>query len=344
MITGSTGFIGSALCRALDNENKMDLTSAEPYTILAFHRPGTSMNVLSGVNATSVVGDLCDADSISRTIITYQPDMIFHLAAQTTAAGDGSRLLDVNVNGTRRLLQSAFQNHVKRVVVISSACSLGIPEYPVSKKAASMMMDESHCWNYAPEKWIYAWSKYLMEREVQLACANGMDVVIVNPTWVIGPGDCYRKRSSFLVHLREHPVRYYLEGGINLIGIDDVIRGIRNAAAYGKKGERYILGGTNISFRDLITILSGINDSVVPVLSLPNLVAEASFRGKECLRNLVSIGEIENNIFRFPGRYFYYDTTKSRLNLHLPVPEKIENSIKAAYTWFYDKKSVVKEQ
>ena len=119
LVTGATGFIGSALCNALCGDG---------HAVAAFHRPTSYTGNISDLSLVRLTGDLTDADSVEQAVSAFHPEVIFHLGAQMTAAPTVNRIMQVNVMGTRAVLLAALKNKVSRVVLMSSACTMGMPE------------------------------------------------------------------------------------------------------------------------------------------------------------------------------------------------------------------------
>ncbi len=323
LVTGATGFIGSALCRAL---------CAQDIEVIAFRRPLSILKEIENLPVSHRIGDLCDAASIEDAF-AEKPELVFHLGAQMAAGRNKSRMMDINIAGTRRVFQAAIRNDVRRVILVSTAFTLGVPEGSPGASASGLMTEE-HVWNFSADRWPYAWSKYLAEREVQLASAHGLDAVILNPTFVIGPGDHYRRTNSFLVRMKKKPPFFLVDGGVNLVHVQDVVNGMIQAAELGKSGERYILGGRNISFDDLYTMMSEIAGFRVPKLVLSNRLSKGIFNFLNSKSNPANIGSMEANLFQFAGHFFYYDIRKARLALRLPPARDLRVSLEETWNWF----------
>ncbi len=323
-ITGATGFIGTALCRRL---------CAEGHTVAAFHRPTSYIGGIEDLSLIRLMGDLTDADSVDRAVEAFHPDVIFHLGAQMTAAPTVNRIMQVNVSGTRAVLLAAMKYGIRRVVFMSSACTLGLPEAFRHTNQAPGILSEARVQNADVPLWPFARSKYLAEMEVQSAVTGGLDVVTVNPFMVIGPGDWYRRKSSLLMQFKQHSLRMMVRGGLNVISVNDVVQGLLNVCRYGISGERYLLCGENMTYHQFCQYCAGPGNFESPRLLFEN---EFLARLLEHSRNGQSlrIECLENSIFHFPNHYFYYSPKKSRIGLHLQPPENIQDTIEKTYQWF----------
>lgn len=322
LVTGAAGFIGSALCKALCEEG---------HEVLAFHRTTAIKRGLVGLPVKLISGDLTDPDSVEAAF-DAKPDAVFHLAAHNSAFPSVQRMNNVNITGSRTLLRAAQKRGTGRIVMMSSAYTIGFPEV-ISDGETPPLLDESHVWNGSETQWPFTASKVRMEQEAQLACAGGMDIVIVNPCKIIGPGDVYRRGDSILLKWKQDPPKILVPGGLNILPLADAVRGLINALEYGKRGERYLLCGENMTLERFVTLCADSAPFQAPRLMLSASLVEtvSKLRYNEKLsQNSYS----ETDLFAFPGRYFYYDPRKSRIGLHLPVPGSVSDAIREAYRWF----------
>lgn len=324
LVTGATGFIGSALCRSLCEDG---------HEVAAFHRSTSYIGSISSFSLVRLVGDLTDADSVLEAVDSFRPEVIFHLGAQMNAAPTINRIMQVNVLGTRSVLLAALRNRVSRVVLMSSATTLGLPEPFSSNRQQPSELNEARVQSSETGLWPFAQSKYLAEMEAQSAATGGLDTVIVNPFMVIGPGNRYRRKSSFMMQLKNNPPRLMMRGGINVISVDDVVTGLRNACRYGKSGERYLLCGENISYEKFCQLCGKAGGFEGPRLLFENETL-ARFMVKFGFGRDLRIDSLEGSLFEYVNRYFYYNPKKSRVSLHLPPTENLETTIQNTYRWY----------
>ncbi len=324
LVTGATGFVGSALCRKL-----CDLD----YDVIAFHRYSSTIDQIEKLPLRRMIGDLLE-DGALENVFSQKPDIVIHLAAQHVSGRNASRLLDVNVGGTRRILQASFNSSVKRVIFMSSALTMGTAEPAADFKSEPMPVTESHQWNNQLASWPFARSKHLAEQEIQWASAYGLDVVTLNPMTITGAGDHYRKLTSLIARYQRTPPAYSIAGGINLIDVQDVVQGIVNAIQYGEKGKRYLLGGTNLSYSELFRILSEMTGAELPGMQLPSGLSNRLFDFKIKNLDFFSTGSDGTDLLQLAGKYLYFDGRNSRLALRLSPPRDIRQSIKETLEWF----------
>jgi dihydroflavonol-4-reductase len=334
LVTGSTGFIGGALCREL---------AAKGHEVHAFHRASSALRVLEDLPVVHVIGDLTQAETIRPAMQGIE--VVFHAAALLGGNDDPGRMYAVTVEGTRSVLEAARKAGVRRVVHTSSVAALGVPESgPVDSPC---LINESHTWNYRPERWAYGYAKYLAELEVQKAVAEGQDIVIVNPSIVFGAGDVYRQTNSLVVQAARHKLPALVEGGANFVHLQDVIDGHLAALEKGQTGERYILGGENLTLVKAIEKACAVVGAHPPLIVLPGSGARALAGPATLFRNILDM-PIEPELLYLAGRYFYYDCHKAQVELGLSTPRPVEEGMAQAYEWFQQvgalpKKKEVKE-
>ncbi len=319
MVTGSTGFIGAATCRALMERG---------YHVRAFHRTSSSLRLLDGLPVEHVVGDLTQPDSLREAMLGMEA--VFHCAAWV-GFNETGRLYSTNVEGTRTVVQAALQTGVRRLVYTSSVTALGLPP-----AGSSVLLDEQHTWSHAPEFFPYGYSKYLAELEVQKGVMQGLEAVVVNPTLVLGGGDIYRQSSSIVHQFANRKVGVTVEGGINIIHVRDVATRQVAALERGLNGERYILGGTNLSYREFSQVLSRVTGVVAPSVVLPGWLVRRLRRSARLLERFFEL-PVTTDVFVLAGRYLYYDTKKAHSQLGLSEPLAPELAVGDAYAWFLQK-------
>lgn len=235
-VTGATGFIGRRLVERL---------SADGHEVTAMVR--ALGHECSGA-AHCMAGRLED-EPTQLARLMRGCETVFHLAAKVSF--DPSKLpelMAVNGEGTRCFLEAARLAHVQRVVVVSSACTVGL------SAAADEILDESSTADAALEdRNPYLKSKRAAEKHCQDAANAGQQAIIVNPTTVFGPGDRTLNSGTLIRQVALGRFVPMPPGGSNVVDIDDVVDGILAAAQRGRSGERYILGGANLTFHEILS-------------------------------------------------------------------------------------------
>jgi dihydroflavonol-4-reductase len=253
LVTGATGFVGAAIAKAL-------IASGWQVRVLA--RAGSDRGNLQQLAAQVVEGDLNDPGSLE--IALEGCSALFHAAADyRLGARDPKPLYLTNVEGTRNILSAARKAGVQRTVYTSSVATIGIPTdgRPGEERSPVALSDMiGH----------YKRSKYLAEEVAREAARTGMSVVIVNPSTPVGPGDIKPTPTGQLVldaALGRMPA--YVDTGLNIVHVDDVAAGHLLAFERGKTGERYILGGEDMTLRTILEQIARLVGRKPPSIRLP---------------------------------------------------------------------------
>ncbi len=323
LVTGSTGFLGAALCRALVERGD---------DVRAFHRPTSTLRMLADLPVEHALGDLTQSETIAAAM--QGVDVVFHAAALMGSRQSG-RQYAVTVEGTRAVLRAALEAGVKRLVHTSSVASLGVPEISRDRRVpfAAVLMNEEKTWNYRPDYWPYGYAKYLAELEVQKSVLEGLDAVIVNPSLVFGPGDVYRQTNSTIVQVAKQRVRVLTEGGCNVIHLADVVAGHLAALERGRRGERYILGAENLTHEALVRKIAAIANVAPPTTILPGSLVRSFAGVAGLLENILPL-PISAELLHLAGYSFYYDSSKAQIDLGLGPFRSADEALADAYTWF----------
>ena len=256
LVTGATGFVGSAVARRL---------LAEGFIVRVLARPGSDRRNLAGLQLEIAEGNLTDAASLARACADC--DALFHVAADYRLwAPNPQELYQANVEGTRALLQAAKNAGVKRIVYTSSVAVLGIPKdgTPGNEDTPVTVGDMiGH----------YKRSKFLAEEVVHEFARDGLPVVIVNPSTPIGPRDLKPTPTGRVVRdAAAGRMPAYVDTGLNIAHVEDVAEGHWLAYQKGVVGQRYVLGGTDMSLREILAMIADIVGRKPPRVRLPHAV------------------------------------------------------------------------
>jgi dihydroflavonol-4-reductase len=328
LVTGSTGFIGSRLCADLLNAG---------FLVRAFHRHSSPLALIQDLEVEHALGDITQPETLTAAMKGV--DVVFHTASKVDYWRGQGGMYPVTVGGTRNVLEAASAAGVQRVVHTSSAAALGHPEQVPTGAHPPLLMNENHVWNYPPEWWRYGHAKHLAEREIQTAVAQGLDCVIVNPTVVLGPGDINRISGEIVLQAAKGIIRFAIPGGTNFVHINDVARGHLLALEGGRTGERYILGGENQPYIDLLQTTARIVGVRPPQRTLPGWLLRSLAKPLDLLSRLVPI-PTNGDILRNAGFYMYYDTSKAQQELGLTDPISLETALQETYDWYRDQRMV----
>lgn len=319
LVTGATGFIGSNLARRL-----VELG----YPVRLLVRKNSNRRAISDIESRVkiVYGDITDKASLIEA--TKGVSQIYHCAGKAyIGPGKRTQLYNTNVVGTRNVLEAAMQNKVSRVVYTSSVSAIGITG---TKEPA----DETQQWNLEDLKVDYFTSKHLAELEVAEAVKKGLDCVIVNPSYVFGAGDINFNAGMLIRDLYLRKVPAYPSGGINVSDIEDVVDGHIAAMEKGVTGERYILGGKNLSYKELFDMICDIVGAPKVFVPITESIVKLFIALTEKARKIKRITALANReILLSATKYFYYTPQKAIRELGLKV-RRPEESIAHAYEYY----------
>jgi dihydroflavonol-4-reductase len=256
LVTGATGFVGAAVARALLQEG---------WEVRALARKGSDRRNLRALAVEVVEGDLADSDSLARSLTGCEA--LFHVAADyRLGAFDPQQLYRTNVEGTRNILDAARAAGVRRVVYTSSVATIGIPAdgSPGTEATRATVSDMiGH----------YKRSKFLAEEVARDAARAGTPVVIVNPSTPVGPGDVKPTPTGQMVlDAAAGRTPAYIDTGLNIVHVDDVAAGHLLALHRGRVGERYILGGQDMTLREILVEIAQLVGRKPPSVRLPGAV------------------------------------------------------------------------
>jgi dihydroflavonol-4-reductase len=277
LVTGGSGFLGSAVVRSL---------IARGAHVRVLVRPASPSGNLSGLDCETIVGDLGDQQSLKASLrgIRY----LFHVAADYRLwARDPSVMLRVNVEGTRSLMGEALSAGVERIVYTSSVATLRVAGVRGPVDETSMLGSDEAIGAYKR-------SKVLAERTIEeMILREKLPAVIVNPTTPIGPRDIRPTPTGrILLDAARGRIPAFVATGLNFAHVDDIAEGHVLAFERGRIGERYILGGQNLSLQELLAAVAGLTGRRAPRIKLPRgpllplafgAEAVARFTGKEPL-------------------------------------------------------------
>ena len=258
-LTGASGFLGSHIARLLVDEGR---------SVRALVRPSSDRAGIVDLAVEPVIGDLRDP-ALLRTAIDGCTEL-FHVAADYRLwAPNPAEIYASNVQGTRNILQAARAAGVKRVVYTSTVGCIGVPGTAESGNEDTPV-------SLSEMEGAYKRSKFLAEQVALEFAADGLPVVVVNPTAPVGEGD--RKPTptgQIIVDFLRGAMPAYLDTGLNMVDVRDVARGHLAAMKQGVSGERYILGGRNMTLREIFEALSTISGRPAPKIRIPYAAAYA---------------------------------------------------------------------
>jgi len=243
LVTGASGFVGSAVARKLVEAG---------FSVRALVRGTSPRAHLAGLGLDFFEGDLRDRKSVERAIAGMR--YAFHVAADYRLwARDPREIFASNVEGTRNLMEEAMRAGVERVIYTSSVATIAL-------RTDGMAADETSPLREDQGIGAYKRSKIAAERLVEAMVAErGLAAVIVNPSTPIGPGDVRPTPTGrIIIEAAKGRIPAFIDTGLNLVHVDDVASGHLAALRHGKIGERYILGGQDVLFSQMLRDIAGL--------------------------------------------------------------------------------------
>jgi len=253
LVTGANGFMGSNVVRELIKDGEDVRVSI---------RKGSDTRTIDDLDVERVYCDIRNKEDVKNALKGC--DILYHTAAYFAHwAPDKNLFYDINVNGTKTLLEEALVQGLQKVVYTSTSNTIG------SHGAGNYVNEEAEFngWDAGDH---YAISKYLAEIEAMKLCEKGLPLVIVNPTLVIGVRDIKPTPSgALIVDIANRAMPGYIEGAINVIDVEDVARGQIQAAKKGRIGERYLFGNENMFVGEFFNLIAEIAGVKPPTRKIP---------------------------------------------------------------------------
>jgi dihydroflavonol-4-reductase len=257
LVTGATGFIGAHVTRLLVERGD------EVHVAVREH---SRMHALEGLDVRPVRADILDRRAMRRALRGIE--RVFHVAGMAELSASRARIFSVNVEGMQIVLEEALRAGVQRVVHTSSVAAIG-PAPP------GQSADESAPWSAGRYRIAYLDAEHEAETAALRLVARGLPLVIVNPAHTFGAGDPGRSSTALVRRFMRRQIPAYVDGTINVVGVQDVARGLLRADERGGIGERYILGNRNFTLTRLFADLGRLSGVEPPALKLPLTVALA---------------------------------------------------------------------
>lgn len=311
-VLGATGFIGGQIARA---------ALARGWQVRGLRRRPNAAGAIGDLDVEWVSGDLVDPASL--VVAMRGCPLVFHAAAYYPhRAHDVWETVRHGVAGMRNVLTAASTAGVKRLVYTSAPTTVGPPSEP------GRLANERDLYTPGSVPIPYFEVKWAMEMEALRATAQGLPVVVVLPTAVFGPGDVKPTTGALLLMMARGRIPGYIEWAINVVDGRDVAAGHIAAAERGRPGRRYILGGHNLTFREVQMIIAGAAGRKPPRLKLPLWL----------IRTVAEVGGLQG----IPGAHHLrairhwqsLDTTRAREELGLSEPIPFEQTCRDALAWF----------
>lgn len=318
-VTGATGFVGSHVARVLADQGA---------NLRLLVRGSSDPRNIEDLKAERVVGDLRDAASIESALSGCE--VVFHVAADYRLwVRDPDSMYRANVEGTRAILEAARKNRVRRIVYTSSVATMGFT-------GNGHPADENSPVSLANMIGPYKRSKFMAEQVAMQAARAGMDVVVVNPTTPVGERDIKPTPTGrIVVDFLKKKFPAYVDTGLNLVDVRECARGHVAALEKGRSGERYILGGENLTLKQILDKLAAITGLPSPKVKVPYVMALATGVVDEMVTGRMLGREPRATIdaVRMGRKKMFVTSEKAEGELgwkSLPV----DDALRRAVTWF----------
>src|SRR5256712_219465 len=318
-VTGATGFVGSHVARVLA-EQGADLR--------LLVRSSSNLKNIRGLKAEQVVGDLRNPVTLEKAMAGC--DVVFHVAADYRLwIRDPEQMYRANVEGTRAILQATRKNRVRRVVYTSSVATVGFTSNgrPADENSPVSLDDMiGH----------YKRSKFLAEQVAMQAAKTGMDVVVVNPTTPVGEQDIKPTPTGrIIVDFLKKKFPAYVDTGLNLVDVKECARGHIAALEKGNRRDRYILGGENLTLKQILDKLPAITRLPSPKIRVPYVLALATGVVDEMVTGHIFGREPRATIdaVRMGRKKMFVSSGKAERELGWRVVE-VDDALHRAAEWF----------
>jgi len=319
LVTGATGFVGSAVARAL---------AARGHALRLLVRGSSDRSNLAGLDAELVTGDLTDPDSLMRAAAGCR--FVVHVAADYRIwVPDPEAMLRANVAGAVAMMRAAGAAGAERIVHCSSVAALG-------QIGDGTPADEATAVNEADFVGVYKRSKYQAERAVlDLVRTESLPIVVVNPAGPVGPRDIKpTPTGKMILDAAAGRMPAYIDTGLNIVHVDDVGEGHALALEKGRIGERYILGGEDLPLRDILNLVAEVAHSRKPFIRLPEAVVWPAAWLLEKLAPVTGIAPmVTTDHLKMARKKMYFSSAKARAELGY-APRPARQAIEDAVAWF----------
>lgn len=299
LVTGATGFLGRHLLDALAGDG------AAPLRVLS-RRPAPRL-AERGIEV--VEGDLLEGPGLASALAGVR--RVFHLAGLVSRdPADTARMQRIHVEGSRRLAERARAAGVERIVLVSTSGTIAVTRAPEPEcdETAPVPIERMGAWPYYRSKW-------LQERAL-LAAASDFEVVVVNPSLLLGPGDERLSSTGDVLRFLAGDVIVTPPGGLNFVDARDAAASVAAAMTRGRPGHRYLLGGHNWSFADFFARLSEVSGTSAPRVKLPRgIYNAAAVVAEEAARQIGREPAVDRISREMAGFYWYFSSAKAEREL-----------------------------
>lgn len=321
-VTGGDGLLGNNMVRILLKDK---------HQVTVFIQSGKDPGFLKDLDVNFAYGDLLNYDQLNDAM--KGAEVVINAAAVTdTWPNQGKLYWKVNVDGVENVIRAVRENNVKKLIHVGTANSFG----PGDMESPG---NETNAFEGSKYKLDYITSKYkAQELILEEVKNNNLPALIVNPTFMIGPYDVKPSSGKMIISVIQGKVPGYAPGGRNFVYVKDVAQAIVNAVELGKIGECYILGSTNLSYKEMFGKIASIFNVKPPGLGIPGFAVLLYGRVLSLVGKLTG----KEPVISYPlavisNEYHYYSSQKAVQELKMPQTD-IEFAINEAVDWFKQEK------
>lgn len=326
LVTGATGFIGVNLVKKLTE-------SGNDVVILV--RKNSDCSIFSNLNIKKITGDILDKESIKNAMKGCSS--VYHLAAFISFnKNDYDDLFNVNVTGTKNIVESSLEFSIQKLVYVSACAVFGVSDNK------NKLLNEKTIYNPTKND-VYAYTKKKAEEEILKGCSKGLNAIIVNPATVYGKGDKHLNSGFIIKQIYSNKFLIAPPGGTSVVSIDDVVDGIILAIEKGKNAERYILANEMMEFTKLYRIIADSISKKRHIYKLPRFLYYPSIIIAEFLEKILkltgkSLLQISPDLIKSTFGFKYYDSSKAREKLCWKPKVNFSIAIKQAFDYYIENK------
>lgn len=320
LVTGATGFLGRHVIEAL-----LASAPASPETgsIRILSRSGNPWP--QNLSLECVHGDVTDPETLGEAVRGV--DVVVHLAGLVSRdVGAAQAMYDINVGGTHNICEAALESGVGRLVVASTSGTIAV------SRAPALHTETSPYATQVTANWPYYVSK-IKQEQVAMSYQGraGLDVVVLNPSILLGPGDIHRSSTNDIRAFLDRRIPSVPSGGFSFVDARDAALAFVSAIERGRGGQRYLIGGENVTVREFFQLLERISGIRAPKLALPEWMARAGAAcGRAAMRLVGSQYPVDDISIRMAYRFWYCDNTLAVRELNLrprPSEETIRDTV-----------------
>lgn len=316
LVTGGTGFLGANLAVGL---------LAQGWSVRILRRTTSPLEAVKDLDVEHAIGDVTDFDTLLKAMAGV--DVVFNVAAVSSYWRNSAALIyKVNVDGARNVFEAAQQSGVQKVIHTSSAAAVGI----VKGRSAT----EADPFSLPPKRFAYGHSKWLAEQVVVERVKAGQDITMVNPTGIIGPRDINWISGSILREAKHGHIPVIPQGGVNFVAVRDVVAGHISAVEKGRVGERYIVGGENLTNRQTIEMACEIVGVKVPRFMQPKWTIPVAGAALDLITTIIGPRlPMSGEQMRLTNEFIWFDSAKAERELGY-THTSVRQALQECYDWY----------